>query len=322
MINKIIKEIKANKTFLITAHVGIEGDALGSELATYAMLKKLKKTAVIFNDDFTPAIYSFLPFHQRIHRKLPQKKFDVAMVLDCSDSSRAGAVKDYLSNVNYIINIDHHISNTNFGDINWIDPKASSASQMVYTLCKRLGVMDKKIATCIYTGIFTDTGNFTYSSVTPETHEIVASLLRHGIDPQMVHHHLHSLCSKEDLLSIGKIISSLKFDTNNKICWAVIDAWKEKDYDLTEVIFSIMRISRDTEVFLLFKKIGTNKIRVNFRSRFFVDVNKIAQFFGGGGHKRASGTTIIDSLEGAEKKVISFVRRYTGSGQPRRKSRA
>ena len=310
MINEIIKEIKASKTFLITAHVGIEGDALGSELATYGLLKRLKKTAVIFNDDYTPATYRFLPFHQKVHHDLKRRKFDVAMVLDCSDSSRAGAVKDYLVNAGRIINIDHHISNTAFGDLNWIDPKASSACQMVYVLCERLGVMDKNIASCIYTGIFTDTGNFTYSSVTPETHRIVSELLRYKIDPQIIHHHLNSMCSKGDLLSIGKIVSALRFDTTHKICWAVIDSWKEKDYDLTEVLFSIMRFSKDTEVFLLFKQIGTQKIRINLRSRFFVDVNKIAQHFGGGGHKRASGATVADSLIHTEKKVVSFVRRY------------
>ena len=108
-----------------------------------------------------------------------------------------------------------------------------------------------------------------------------------------------------------QILSSIKADPSGKIIWSLIRYWPKKDYDLTEVIFSIMRFLRDAEVFLLFKKLGKNKVRVNFRSRSKVDVNKVAKFFGGGGHKRASGTTMSGNLSSVEKKVITFIRRYT-----------
>jgi phosphoesterase RecJ-like protein len=308
-INKIIEKIKNNKSFLITSHVSLEGDALGSELAMYILLKKLKKKAVIYNHDVTPPNYKFLPFYRVIKHSIAENQFDIALALDCSDSSRAGKVKDYLSRANCIINIDHHISNTYFGDINWIDPKASSTSQMLFELCDKLKIMDRNTALCIYTGIFTDTGNFTYSNTTEATYKILANLMHYNIHPHAIYQHIHSLCEGKDFKFIGNVISSLEFDSRKKICWATIKKWKEKDYDLTEVIFSIMRLLKDVEVFILFKKVDSNKVRINFRSRSYVDVNRIAQFFGGGGHKRASGTTVEDTLEGAKKKVISFVRR-------------
>lgn len=296
---------------MITAHMNLEGDALGSELAMYLLLKKLKKKAVIYNNDPTPGIYHFLPFSRVIKNEIKQEKFDAAMVLDCSDSSRTGKVKDDLGKAASIINIDHHISNTYFGDINWVEPGAGSAAQMIYLLCEKFKVMDKNIALCLYTGIFTDTGNFTYASTDWETHRIASQLMKYNLHPHAIYCNIHSLCIPSDLCFIGKIISSLKFDSRKRICWATINEWKDKNYDLTEVIFSTMRLLKGVEVFILFKKIDKNRTRVNFRSCSRVDVNRIAKFFGGGGHKRASGTTVNDSLEITARKVISFTKRYT-----------
>jgi len=310
-LKKIADKIKKGKKFLVTAHMNLEGDALGSELATYIFLKKLKKQVVIYNNDSTPQIYKFLPFHRVIKNSLKQDDFDVAIALDCSDSSRTGKVKDSLVKANCIINIDHHISNTYFGDINWVEPHLGSCAQMLYRLCERFKVMDKNIALCLYTGIFTDTGNFTYANTDSETHWIASRLMKYNLHSHMIYDALHSLCAPSDLNFIGKIILSLKFDSTKKICWANVTSWKDKTYDLSEVIFSTMRLLKGVEVFLLFKKVDTNRTRVNFRSRSSIDVNKIAKFFGGGGHKRASGTTIDCSLEVAERRVISFIKKHT-----------
>ncbi len=313
---EIIKAIEANNKFLITAHINLEGDALGSELGIYGLLRELKKKAVIYNDDTTPKIYEFLPYVKIIKNDLKEDRFDAALVLDCSDSSRTGRVKDYLSRVKYIVNIDHHISNTFFGDINWVDPTASSASEMVFKLCKEFKVMNKNIALALYTGMFTDTGNFTYANTTSKVHNIVSHLMKYGIKPAKIYENLHSCLSVKDLRFIGKILSSLKVDYTNRICWVLIEKWPQMGFDLTEIIFSVMKFLRDMEVFVLFKRIDSKKVRVNFRSRAKVDVNRIAKFFGGGGHKRASGTTIEGDLLSTEKKVISFIKRYTnGKGK-------
>jgi len=311
MIDKIIETIDKNKSFLLTAHVNLEGDALGSELAMYLLLKKLKKRAIVVNNDPTPTTYDFLPSVKVIKHELKDEKVDVAAFLDCSDPYRAGKVKDYMMRARCILNIDHHISNTYFGDINWVEPGESSACQMLYKLCRKYGVMDKQIALCLYTGIFTDTGKFTYSNTNVATHRIVADLMRYNINPPAIFEKINSMCVKKDMSFIGRIISSLRFDSKNKICWALINDWVDGDYDLTEVIFSIMRLLKGVEAFILFKKISGNKVRVNFRSRARVDMNRVAKFFGGGGHKRASGTTIDGSIEAVEKKVITFIKRYT-----------
>ena len=306
----IVDKIKASRNFLITAHTNLEGDALGSELAMYIMLKRLKKNAIIYNADATPSIYTFLPFSKVIKNSFKAKPIDVAMVLDCSDSSRSGKVKDVLSQAGCIINIDHHISNTYFGDINWVEPCVGSTAQILYELCERFKIMDKNIATCLYTGIFTDTGSFTYASTDSKTHEIVAKLMEYGLQPSKIYDNLHSLCDISDLGFISRIIASLKFAANGKICWALIENWEEKNYDITEIIFSIMRLLKGVEVFLLFKNISSSRTRVNFRSRSYFSVDKAAKFFGGGGHKRASGATVEDNIKNTEKKIISFIKKY------------
>ncbi|RKY39478.1 MAG: hypothetical protein DRP76_03330 [Candidatus Omnitrophota bacterium] len=312
MMKRIIQLIKENKSFLITAHLNLEGDALGSEIAIFLLLKKLRKKATIFNHDKTPSAYAFLPQVNKIKNNLGEKEnFDVALVLDCSDSFRTGKVKDYLGRAKTIINIDHHISNTYFGDINWVEPKASSTAEMVYQLCKKLNILDRNIALALYTGIFTDSGNFTYANTTAKVHKIISELMKYNIYPHKVYEKVHSFCKLSDLKFIGRILNNLKVDASGKIVWSLIKKWPKKEYDLTEIIFSILRFLKEAEVFILFKKIAKNKTRVNFRSRSKVDVNRIAKFFGGGGHKRASGTTVEDEIYNVEKKVISFVKRYT-----------
>ena len=311
MIKKIIEILKSNKKFLVTAHMNLEGDALGSEIAMYCLLKTLKKQAYICNADPVTRAYSFLPHVSKIKHEVPDMQFDVALVLDCSDSFRTGIIKDSLGRARHIVNIDHHISNTFFGDVNWVDPHSSSASEIVYRLCRKMGIMDKQIALCLYTGIFTDTGNFTYANTTKRVHRIVSELIEYKIVPHKIDESLHSFCDMKDLKLMGNIMKTLKTNANGKIIWAVIQNWPEKEYDLTEVIFSTMRLLRDAEVFVLFKKVSARRVRVNLRSRSRIDVNRVAKFFGGGGHKRASGATVEGSINVVEKQVISFIRRYT-----------
>jgi len=304
---------------LITAHINLEGDALGSELAMYLLLKSMGKKATIYNNDTTPSIYRFLPSVEVIKNTLRNQRFDVALILDCSDSSRTGKVKDYLSHADYLVNIDHHISNTFFADLNWVNPKASSASEMVYALCKHTEIMNKDIATCLYTGIFTDTGGFTYINTSSEVHRIMYHLLHYKISPKDIYTKIHSGCRLQDLKFIAEVIHSLRIDQRNRICWALIEHWpKKSDFDITEIIFSIMRLVKNAGVFVLIKKVSRNKVRVNFRSNGRVDVNKVAKFFGGGGHKSASGTSLEMNIAQAEKSVISFIRRYTNGRKKNR----
>ena len=148
-LKKAIASIKRNKTFLITTHVGLEGDALGSEIAFYRLVKKLGKKAYIANEDYTPQNYGFLPNADkimRLHSGLKNIDFDCFAVLDCSNLSRCGKAGIFFADNLPILNIDHHTSNKRFGSVNWVEPEASSTAQMVYELYRKMGVKFHKEA--------------------------------------------------------------------------------------------------------------------------------------------------------------------------------
>jgi bifunctional oligoribonuclease and PAP phosphatase NrnA len=309
---KIIETITRNKTFLLGTHLDVEGDALGSALGMYLLLKRLKKKVYFYHPQIIPENYRFLPYSGEISSKLPLESFDAGIILDCSDISRLGQAKNNFINTGILINIDHHISNTKFAELNYVEPGASSASELVYKIYKKFfNKVSKNAALCLYTGIFTDTGSFSYTPTTSSVHRIAAELIESGVKPANVYYEVYSAFESQDVAFIGNVLSGLKQDNSGKIVWVNIESWRESVFgDLTEVIFHNLRSIKRGEVFVLIKNIKKNEVRVNFRSNGKVNVDRIAKFFGGGGHKNASGVTIKgESLSEIEKKVISFIRR-------------
>lgn len=312
-LRKTVEIIRKSRSFILSTHTNVEGDALGSELAMFLLLKRLRKRVYIYNIDKTPFNYKFLPSSSKIQVQPPSDKFDVGIILDCSDVSRLGKSKSAFFRARYLVNIDHHISNSRFGDINFVDPRASSVSELVFRIYKKFFPrIPGNVATCLYTGILTDTGCFTYSSVTPNLHRVVAELLASGISNSKIYHNIFTSFSPDDIAFIGKVLSGLKSDESKRLVWARANQWTDSLFgDLTESIFYNMRLIRDAEVFVLFKKISRSSIRVNFRSRGRIDVNKVAKFFGGGGHKNAAGATIqANRISSVEKDVITFIKKY------------
>ena len=181
--NGIIAELRRCTTFLISVHKSPDGDALGSQLALMLALEKMNKTVTAHNLDTVPEIYRFLPHASRIGSGRPvQGNYDAYIVLD-SDPPRTGLF-DATYPAQTLINIDHHITNTSSWSHTWLDPDASATGEMVYRLIGMLGIpLDRDIALCLYTAIFTDTGSFRYSNTTPESMRISATLLEAGADP-------------------------------------------------------------------------------------------------------------------------------------------
>src|SRR3989338_3395462 len=160
---QVIEEIRKNNSFLITSHINLEGDSLGSQLAMKGLLKRLGKKAFIVDSGPVPAHYKFLPESSEVLGRPAAgcRDFDAAIVLDCPTLKRTGEIRKMLSKEMVVINIDHHISNEKFGDVNWVEPNASSAGEMVYKLFKAMGVpLTKEIALCLYIAILTDTRSF------------------------------------------------------------------------------------------------------------------------------------------------------------------
>ncbi len=314
-LNEICRKLKQYDNFLITAHTSPEGDALGAQLGFYNLVKKLGKRGVILSDDRLPYGYDFLPGVRQIrrfNRASKNIKFDCLVALDCADLKRAGRVSQLVSGSLPVLNIDHHISNRNFGSVNWVDAQASSCSEMIYKLYKRLQLkIDKDTALALYTGIMTDTGSFRYSNTSSATFAAASDLLKFGINTAAVYRCTYENIPAQDVKVLLKLLSLIRFFSRGRIAAFQIDlkspGVKKASIDLAEQLLSFGRSIKGVEVVVLFKNNpgAASSVRVNFRSQGKVDVNKIAQAFGGGGHKTAAGATLSLGFSAASRKVIA-----------------
>jgi len=217
-----IEAIKKHKRFLITAHVNLEGDSAGSQLAMKEFLAAMGKEAFILDSDPVPAHLRFLPNADNISTDIgAAKDFDAAVVLDCQTLKRTGSVEGLIKKRRaFVINIDHHVSNENFGDINWVDPRASSAGEMVYRLYKEAGVkLTKEAALALYVAILTDTGSFNYDNTSRATHEIAGELLGYGLDPAIVSESVYERRSIEDIRLLALVLDTLNISKDGAVAY-------------------------------------------------------------------------------------------------------
>lgn len=313
-LDKVIQTVQKYDGFLLCAHINLEGDALGSQLAIANLLRKLGKKVYVVDADKPPATYNFLPGIKHIKQKITKDMdFEVIIFLDCSDMERVGDILDDLPEGALTVNIDHHISNTYFAKINWVDPHSSSTAEMIYRLFKQLNIkLSYNDALLLYTALVTDTGSFRYPNTTRFTHEIVADLLRFNISVSKIFERIYESNTFSDVVLLNRVFSTLQKHRGGKVVWMeltseMIPRGKSR-IDQTENILNVARSIKGLEVILLFKQADSeNTTRVNFRSRGKIDVNKIASHFGGGGHKTASGCTIKEKLEVAKKLVLDRV---------------
>jgi len=317
---KLLGELrkKSHKTYLVSAHIHLEGDALGSELAMARLLRALGKKVFVVNEDRAPLEYEFLPGVGGIRHQIKKLDYDAAVIVDCSDVSRIGKVASLIRDDKPLINIDHHISNTMFGDFNWVKPKASCASEMVYELYGALGVKIKKEdAILLYTGILADTGSFRYATTSAWTHEVVSKLMRHDIDVYQIHRRINESFSFKTIQLFGKIIASIETDMTGKIAWLVMRQHmvdiEPTLADQTDALIQFVRSLKGVEVALLFKEVRKSReVRINLRSTGKADVNALARVFGGGGHRMASGATVRGSLKQVVARVVAEAKREVG----------
>jgi len=303
--------IKKFSRFLIASHINPEGDSIGSQIAMAYLLKKLGKEAVILNDGPVPNLLQFLKGTEHVLKEMPHNfDYQAVIILDCPDLTRIGRVSEYIKKESVIINIDHHISNINFGDFNWVDPETSSAGEMVYGLFKAFKArIDPDEAVVLYTAIMTDTGSFRYSNTSSKTHRIAAELIDIGVKPYEMYTRIYETSSVQDTNLLGEALQTMKLTEDRKIAWLWVtkEMLKKTRASLegTEGIINFARSIDGVEIAILFRETGTeNRVKVSFRSKGKVDVNKLASAFGGGGHPTASGCTVFGKIEDVEKKVI------------------
>ncbi len=309
-----IELIKQSKNIYIGSHIQPDGDNIGSILALGLALKKIRKEVFIVKVDEIPSDYTFLPSIDMIKDYDEKDNFiDLFIALDASDLDRLGSKKTMVLKANKVLNIDHHKSNTYFGDINIVSENSSATGELIYRLIEKMGIeLDKDIATCIYTAISTDTGSFMYDSTTYETHEIVAKLLKTGIDKNNININLYQNRSLERTKLFIKALDGLETYFDNKVAIVkvtqeLLEESKTKMED-TEGIVSFIRDIAPVEVACLLKEFEKNQIKISVRSKRYIDVSQICEKFNGGGHKRAAGCTIYGDVEKAKELILEEIK--------------
>ena len=316
-ITKVAQAIKKADNFLITSHINPEGDSLGSQLAVATLVASLGKNFIIVNNDKVPGHYRFLPkAHLITHSaKAPDKKFNTSIVVDCPNLKRTGRVKAFVEKTDFIINIDHHPDNKMFGNVNWAEKDASSAGEMIYRLYKELECkITKEAALYLYISILTDTGSFNYSNTSSATHEVISELLGHGIEPYTISKKIYENKTLGEMKLLGRVLSNIKVDMGGKVAYMVV---RKKDFKETKTTplacENFVNFARSLEsvdvAFVMRENIKKSGIfNVSFRSKGIIDVGKIASFFGGGGHKNASGCTVKGEFSLAKKRILKRIK--------------
>ena len=307
MLGQVIELIEKNHRFAITSHIRPDGDSLGSSLALCWILRSLKKDAEIIMCDNVPHAYSKLPGTEMV-RVISDidREYDAVFVIECSDVSRPGLPS---LNTQFVVNIDHHSTTMLFGDLNWIDSTAAAVGEMIYNLAKAIGArITPEVASCVYAALLTDTGSFHFSNTTERTFKIASELVRHGAQPAKLSQAIFYNYPYAKIRLVGDVLSTLQRDESGRIAWITMskeamDSLGATEDDSDGIITYPLTVG-DVEAVAFFREMGNSTYRISLRSKNRVNVARIAELFGGGGHCNAAGFTINADFESLSRDVI------------------
>lgn len=307
----IKNKIMESKNILLTSHVNPDGDAIGSGLALMRGMEKLNKDCKVrfVLQDKTPDRTKFLALEKRAEEYNPSEKyeFDLAVCVDSATLERTGTVKELIKG-SPMINIDHHISNPKYADINYVED-ISSTSEIIYKFLKFLNVeIDIDMAEALYTGLVNDTGNFKHSNATKKTFEMAGDLVDIGVDNSKVVREFLNTKSLAAVKLLGQAMYEMKFYEKEKLAYFFLSyedmqAVHGRKEDTEEIVENLVSYEK-AEVSLFLREDNPGVIKGSMRSKYDVNVNEIAGIFGGGGHIKASGFTSELPAEEIVRKVL------------------
>lgn len=312
-VDHILEEIKKAKTIAILTHENPDGDAIGSSLAMYMALQKMGKSADLIIPEL-PRTYRFLPKVDEIKTEGSAEAYDLAIALDAATIKMLNGWSNYFETAKVKVVIDHHGTNTMYGDYNYVNPASPACAQILITVLDYFGVeIDKEIGTAILTGIITDTGGFQYQSTTSETFEFASELLKKGVNVSSIYKKVMNTNSRANFELRKRAIDRMEFIADGKISFTYITLQDEEEVKAEsgdhEGIVEEGRSIEGVEVSIFLRE--TEKgYKVSLRSNEYVNVSDVCLMFGGGGHMHAAGCTIAQPLEQAKEKLINQVKMY------------
>lgn len=316
VLEEIIERIREHQRFAISTHVSPEADAVGSALALRLILKRLNKEAVVVMQDPVPYNLTFLKGAEGVRgpQALEAERFapELWFIVDCANLDRVGDQVRRLIEASGkpIINIDHHLHNPKFGELNYVRQTAATA-QLIWELAKRLHILDPEIATCLYAGIVADTSAFRNDNTDAQALRDAAELIEHGARAREVAVNLYERRTLGETRLLGYALLNAQLEDG--IFWVSFPLQVFAELGAapheTEPVVGELRKLDGIEVAVLFKELENNKVKISFRSKGRLRVNEIAERFGGGGHEKAAGALISGSLREVEEIVLKELRR-------------
>lgn len=312
--NQIIHHLKNSNNLFLATHTNPDGDAIGSLIAMGLSLEALNKRTTLYNESPIPAVYRFLPFADRIVNYVDKANiYDTAIILDCSDLERIGKAVSMVNKIPIIINIDHHITNTCYGDFQLIKTSACATTEIVYKLMKDMAVpINKAIAASIYTGILTDTGSFRFSNTNRAAFEICEEMVELGVDPYSIAQHVYGTYSLGRIKLLNMALDSIEISYNGRLSMMTLtrDMFYETDTRTEDAdgLINYAKSIEDVKVAVLIQELqNKNKqFHVSLRSNGTVNVAEIASSFGGGGHFNAAGFSIESTLSDLKSQIFKL----------------
>ena len=311
MLSQVVELIENKQKFGITTHIKPDGDGVGSSLGLCWLLRSLGKSAEVIVRGDIPLAYRSLPGADEI-RKIEKidNDYDAVFVIECSDLQRPGI--DGLD-TQFTVNIDHHATSEHFGTVNWIDSTASAVGEMIYNLVKAIGGrVTREIAECVYMALVTDTGSFHFSNTTDRTLKVASELIKAGARPAAISEVVYNNYPWSRIELMRQVLATVKRDESGKVA-SMRQTLKMReeagavDGDNNGFV-NIPLAARDILACVYMREVGEQVYRVSLRSKGDINVAKVAERWGGGGHRNAAGLRIEGDWDAKEGELVEAVR--------------
>jgi len=314
IINRILDALAPCRTICVVGHVRPDGDCVGSQLGLTLALRDQGKTVTCWNSDPLPEKLAFLDSRKSFQRPRRGQKFDCVIATDCASFERLGRTGDCVQNRKLLINIDHHASNTRYGDIDWISAREPSTGELIYRLLKTARwPITKPIADCLFTAVSTDTGSFQYPTTRPATYHVAGELVSRGADLARICQEVYQSFPLSRVRLTQHLYSHFHLTAQNQIAYAWL---KKRDFARTgaspadtEGLIDHLRAIEPVVVACVFEELEPTLTRISLRSKSEqVNVNDIASQFGGGGHQASAGARIPGNPLSVQRRVIAAIK--------------
>ncbi len=321
VIDRILDKIAESQSICVVGHIRPDGDCVGSELGLTLALRKQGKDVSCWNEDAMPQKYAFLDPDKLLQKPGGAQVFDLVIAVDSASFDRLGSVAAAVGQRKFLINIDHHQSNTRYGDLNWISAREASTGELIFRLLQAVKwPITPAIADCLFTAVSTDTGSFQYPTTKPVTYHTAAELVRLGANLETICHEVYQSFSLSRVRLLRHLYSHFHLTHNNQIAWLWL---KKRDFARTgadrtdtEGLIDHIRAIEPVVVACIFEEAGDDLVRVSLRSKSpRINVNDILAQFGGGGHAAAAGARIAGKPLSVQRRVIGAIKKALNSSR-------